>query len=159
MKRCVMLFLTAGVLCTVSGCGVLADWYHDLLYGRKPVPATPIAPIAKPMPEEYSSADAVALMTDSLIFTLSGLSGKGKPLVRLVGKRNGDALGEEVYRGLVRSRIIRESVSDAQPPGKEELLLYSGPDGNGNWYMVLEKADGSSAYFNQTLKLKKQAAP
>jgi len=108
MKRILRLCLLTALLPLLSSCCV-ADWWHDWYYGDKPLPQSPIAPIAKPMPDKYSAADAVALMTDSLIFALSGVSGNGLPVVHYVITQKPQPLAEKVYRSLLQSRIIRPS--------------------------------------------------
>lgn len=137
-------------LLLLSGCA-LNDWWHDLRYGENPPPDTPIAPVADPMPGDYSEKDAAAFLTDSLIFTLSNLSGTGKPFLLPAGKH--DALALQICESLRRSRVTASA-----PPqdGNTDriFLLFSSRPGKDLWNLTLESADRKKTFFNRTVKLK-----
>lgn len=146
MKNRSLLFCLATIIVMItSGCCV-RDWYHDWRYGDNPVPTDPITPPAPPQPGDYTQAQAVNVMTDSLLFYLSTVSDHGKPVVRLL--TDSDYPAFEVQRRLLACNAVRNSKSRADEA--PEFVLFSKQLKN-SWNLRLVKGRDQTV-FNQTLK-------
>ncbi len=152
-QKIILILLSGGMLMLSAASCCIADWTHDLWYRDAPPPTEPIAPPAPPMPEEYSTDDAAALMTDSLIFAVSGLSSNGIPCLVLHAESGITGPILPVFGELVRNRVINTVRPDGMPP-EQIYSLFSTLTGN-EWNVTLEtQAPERKTIFNMTVKLK-----
>lgn len=140
-------------LILLSGC-CFNDWWHDFRYGEKPPPDTPVAPVADPMPGDYTESAAAAFLTDSLIFTLSNLSGRGKPF--LIPAGNASGLASQICESLRRSRVTAPAPPQSGDQSRIFLLISTRP-GKDLWNLSLESAGREKTFFNRTVKIRKPA--
>ncbi len=126
----------------LSSC-CLKDWYHDWRYGDEPLPTDPIAPVATQVPGEFSEAEALAYVTDDLIFFLSTVSAAGLPAV-FCGQ---DLFTQTVCRELLRSRVIQMRDGD----GNSYRLAAEKKDGK---YIVALYSRTGKCEYSRMLKLK-----
>lgn len=140
-----LFFFAMAIVMMTTGCCV-RDWYHDWRYGDQPSPTEPITPPAPPQPGDYTQAQAVNVMTDSLLFYLSTVSDHGKPVVTLL--THGDYPAFEVQRKLLASNAVRRNKSQADEA--PEFMLFS-KQLKDSWNLRLVK-EKDKIVFNQTLK-------
>ncbi len=127
----------------LSSCCV-QDWYHDWRYGDNPPPADGIAPNPAPVPGEFTEDEAIAYVTDDLIFFLSTVSAGGLPSV-ICGQ---DALAQAVCAELLRSKVIEQRVG-----GSGYALMAEKKDGK---YIVALIARNGKCEYSRVLKLKEE---
>ena len=122
--RLIQTVLAAVVLSAGTTSCCVADWYHDLVYGDKPLPTDPIAPAGHSTGAEriYTGTEIAALATDSLIFYFTA-NGIHKPCVaayvspeKSLESVNLASLGSLIFSNLLKNKVITTT-------GKPQYLL------------------------------------